>query len=156
MISIRSFKNTSTIAVLLFMTACSLNSVDSNTIHNTLSGNAKVAYKDEKGVILFSYDKSSQDSEAYSDWAEYLNEFSRHNNSNFSIQEITTTEKTAFNISPNQFTLFIKQGYPSYLYHGFIVEPQVYTAVKKKYMKQELSNMDKSFLPEELHSFRKE
>ena len=117
---------------------------------------AKVAYKDEKGVILFSYDKSSQDSEAYSDWAEYLNEFSRHNNSNFSIQEITTTEKTAFNISPNQFTLFIKQGYPSYLYHGFIVEPQVYTAVKKKYMKQELSNMDKSFLPEELHSFRKE
>lgn len=138
--------------LLLSLTACGINSrvATDNPIPNNLSSETIATYNNGKGILLFKFEESAIDSEAYADWAEYLNEFKSANNSDFLIHEINNQEKAALNIATNEFTIFLKRGYPSYFYNGYIVEPQVYTAVHKVYTKQELSSMDKSFLPEEL------
>ena len=141
------------ISCLLFsLTACSINSreVTGNAMPNNLSSESITAYQNGKGILLFKFEDSAIDSEAYADWAEYLNEFKSANNSDFLINEINRQEKAALNIETTEFTIFLKKGYPSYFYDGYIVEPQVYTAVHKVYTEQELSSMDKSFLPEKL------
>jgi hypothetical protein len=144
------------LSVLFFITACTLNTVGvKNTpAINYLSNQSMVAYKKGEGVLLFSFRKDTQDTEAYSDWAEYLNDFKSNTGSSFSIFEITSKEKLTLNRDLQDFSVFLKKGYPSYLYDGLIVEPQVYSAVYKIYTNQKLSHMDKSFLPEPLCKFK--
>ena len=148
-------KNTQRLLVsclLLSLTACGINSrvATDNSILNNLSSETIASYNNGKGVLLFKFEESAIGSEAYADWAEYLNEFKSANKSDLLIHEINNQEKEASNIATNEFTVFIKRGYPSYFYDGYIVEPQVYTAVHKVYAEQKLSDIDKSFLPEEL------
>jgi hypothetical protein len=146
------------LSLLISLTACALNSVGiKNTpIISYLSDKSMVAYERGEGVLLFSFSKNTLDTEAYADWAEYLNDFKLNTPSGLTILEITSKEKSALNSNLQDFSVFLKKGYPSYLYDGLIVEPQVYTAVYKRYTDQELSQMDESFLPDPLCKFRTE
>jgi hypothetical protein len=146
------------LSLLISLTACGLNSagIKNTSIINYLSDKSMVAYERGEGILLFSFSKNTRDTEAYADWAEYLNDFKLNTPSGLTILEITSKEKSALNRNLQDFSVFLKKGYPSYLYDGLIVEPQVYTAVYKIYTDQELSQMDESFLPDPLCKFRTE
>lgn len=146
------------LSFLFTITACDMDSeaVKNTSVTNYLSTKSMAAYENGESVLLFSLSKNTRDTEAYADWAEYLNDFKLNPPSKFSILEITPKEKSALNSNLQDFSVFLKKGYPSYLYDGLIVEPQVYTAVYKRYTDQELSQMDESFLPDPLCKFRTE
>lgn len=138
--------------LLIAISACGIVSthIKDNAIVNSLSVESQNSYNNGKGILLFSFIEAHRNTEAYADWAEYLNEFKFDSKSEFLIHQIEGQTKVALNIKTDEFSIFLKEGYPTYFYDGLIVEPQVYTAVYKVYSKQELSGMDKSFLPEEL------
>lgn len=113
-----------------------------------LPAKAHDAYARGDGILLFSFRKNIQDSEAYADWAEYLNNFNSTSNSDIVIFEASKGFITSLNITSPEFSIFLKKGQQRYFYDGLIVEPQVYTAVYRKYSGEDLSNIDRSFLPQ--------
>jgi len=128
------------------------NASKENIYFEELSTEVQNAYNNDQSVLLFSFHKNTQNSEAYADWAEYLNNFSSNPNSDFHLFKISKEDKNYLSIPENNFTVFLKKEHPTYFYSGLIVEPQVYTAVKKQYSKENLSEMDRSFLPQPLCS----
>jgi hypothetical protein len=121
----------------------------------SLSEEARKAYRNGQIVLLFTFRESIRDSEAYADWAAYLNDFKSGDGASFYIAEVSGKDWQLLGIEEKEFSLFFKKGYPSYIYEGLILEPQVYMAVDKRYSDQTLSDMDNAFLPDELEWLEK-
>lgn len=138
------------------------NSISENQIAlpSTLNANILTEYNNGHAIIIFAYSDTTTTTEAYADWAAYLNDFKSTTGEEFKFHrierdELKSTIPDISNIS--EYSVFIKKGFPSYLYKDFIVEPQVYTAVFHDYNQEELTTEDKNFLPGviTLSSFKK-
>ena len=120
------------------------------TLPNTLHTDIVTDYNNGQSILLFAYNNAFTSTEAYADWATYLNDFKQTTGAKFKFHRIKTDSlKSAIpDISGiSEFSVFIKKGAPSYLYKDFIVEPQVYTAVFHVYNQKKLTVEDKNFLP---------
>ncbi|WP_185231642.1 hypothetical protein [Teredinibacter franksiae] len=146
----------SSLGLLIFLavtvSGCSVHEPSSANINASIFGSPELQQRYDLGkpIVLFSYSEDISATEAYADWAAYLNEFKQEQGDGFLFIRVV---KADFNIQlgdEDEFTLFVKKGYPNYLYQGLIVEPQVYGAVAKRYSDTALSGMDRAFMPEEV------
>lgn len=119
------------------------------TLPASLSSDIHEAYNSGKPLLLFAYSEKIVDSEAYADWAYYLNDFKQHQGAEFFYAQV---DAASFTSIPSDdltgFSLFVKKGHSAYWYDGLIVEPQVYMSVFKTLANQALNGMDKAFMPE--------
>ncbi len=147
------------LSLLFFITSCTANLPSTNnqikpTLDETkLSGTALDAYNNGRILILYSYSDSVATSEAFADWQGYLKDFSMNEGDLVYKERITTallTELTNLTTTETEFTLFLKTHSPSYFYSDFIVEPQVYSAVKAAYSGDKMTAENRAFLPEEI------
>jgi len=83
-------------------------------------------YESGKSLLLFAYSNDISAFEAYTDWAAYLNDFKQSQGNNFLFIRVVKADLNIKLSESDEFTLFEKKGYTSYLYEGLIVEPQVY------------------------------
>lgn len=123
------------------------------TLPSSIDSNVRQAYNNGKAILLFGYSEKNSETEAYADWAGYLNDFKSRINNEFLIVRVNSKIlPDIFRQQPeiSEFSLFIKQGAPSYFYEGFIVESQVYTSVEHVYQGVQLTPEDKAFLPLEV------
>ena len=111
---------------------------------------AQKVYQSGRSILLFSYREAIITSEAYADWQAYLNDFIQGEGKDFFYSIVETGYLKPLIPDVKEFTLFLKKGYPLYFYSGLIVEPQVYTAVYKRFTDQPLTGVDRAFLPREL------
>ena len=148
--------------VSLFMALCLLACAqDTNQIQSsgellkTLSDKVKMSYEQDKTIVLFAYEDEIENSEAYADWAAYLNDFNEGESKHFDAVRVTYSDFEK-NMTPflkateKNFTLFLKKDMPVYYYEGLILEPQVYAAVKQVYQKLDLNDEHRAFLPKEV------
>src|SRR3954465_12454821 len=81
-------------------------------------------------VVTGSGEKATDTSEAYADWAEYLNAFRTQADSRVKIVKVTALQYPEFITGPklkDQYaTLFVRDAGHVLLYDGMILEPQVY------------------------------
>jgi len=90
--------------------------------------------------------------EQYADWAGYLNDFASDKTDTY----ITYPANKAFNTklskskinADGNYTVFIKQGKPTYFYDDVVLEPMVYMAIDNAFSGKKLSPMDNAFLPD--------
>lgn len=116
---------------------------------DSVSDNAVEAYQSGNMLILYAYNDDAVDSEAFFDWQSYLNDFVANADVNAFAERIDPSGSNLMTtLSSSEFTVFLKQGFPTYYYPDFIVEPQVYTAVETVYQEKGLSVENKAFLPE--------
>ncbi len=129
---------------MIFITGCAnSDNKDLDEISNSLN----------KGVIVIIYqmDNNDKKSEQYADWSANLNDFVHDNQKKYHVYKSSTaisqTLKSNKISHPNNYTLFLKKGKPSYLYDGVIVERMVYMAIDEAYTKNSISPMSEAFLP---------
>ena len=120
----------------------------------TLSSNFEKIYDSGQSLVLYSYEDDSLSSEAYADWDAYLNDFKKGHGKSYFYSKVTNNEFESIPSGTSEFTLFLKKGHPTLLYDGFIVEPQVYTAVHRKFSKETLTNVDNAFMPNEISNIK--
>ena len=124
---------------------------DSEITPIALSDSMKKLYHSGQFLILYSYRNQVIDSEAYADWNSYLSEFKQQEGKNNLYYKVAPKDFEAVIAGATEFTLFLKKGYPVYIYDGFIVEPQVYTSVHRKFSNEILTDIDKAFLPDKIN-----
>jgi hypothetical protein len=95
------------------------------------------AIESHQGVVLVvspKPDKALEASEAYADWASYLNKFARKEGANMKIVRLTPQNYAEALAEPkleDSFaTLFVRDSTHGLLYKGMIVEPLFYQAGK--------------------------
>lgn len=141
---------------LFFLFSCSTNSAkqSATSIISLLSEQGSDRYSAGYGVVLFSYSNNIETTEAYADWASYLNDFKESNEGRWHFERVQQNDLGGINLdntphlnSLSEFTVFLKKGKPVYIYSDLIVEPQVYISVKHAYDGVSLSDEDKAFLP---------
>jgi hypothetical protein len=115
-----------------------------------LSDDLQKVYDSGQSLILFSYRDEVVLSEAFADWEAYLSDFRQQDGQSYFYSKVGREEFVSIVSGVTEFTLFLKKGYPVFLYDGFIVEPQVYTAVHRKFSKEPLREVDIAFMPEEI------
>jgi hypothetical protein len=116
-------------------------SIQVPALAGALDGSSKAAYEQGRPLLLFAYRDGIRSTEAYADWAAYLNDFKADASAAFYFQR--TDAEALKSVLPDipdatEFSVFLKKGMPAYLYEGLIVEPRVYTAVERVYRKQSL------------------
>lgn len=140
-------------AISLVVISCGQNFEKSeDPIPSSLPKTVKQAYEDGRSIVLFSYREEITNSEAFADWGSYLEDFKEGKGSHFYYSKVNADKLRTPTPEAEEFTLFLKKGYPTYLYEDLIVEPQVYTAVYKRYSGLELDDVDRAFLPKTLES----
>jgi len=115
-----------------------------------LSDDLKKIYDSGQSLILYSHRDEVVKSEAYADWDAYLNEFQQEVGQSYFYSKVAREDFEVIISGATEFTLFLKKGYPIFIYDGFIVEPQVYTAIHRKFSNKSLTDVDRAFLPEEI------
>lgn len=127
---------------------------DVQLLVKTLDAKALSAFHKGHTILFYAYSDKIAETEAYADWAAYLNDFQESSNADVYFSRV---QKNALvPIFPQlanhtEFSLFLKKGMTAYLYVDLIIEPQVYTAVKHVYGELPLTAVDKAFLPEEIN-----
>ncbi len=111
------------------------------------------AYHAGQSVLLF-HVAAAIESEAYFDWYSTFSDFHKSQGKGFYFQQLDPAYLPQF--LPNledikEFSIFLKKGRPAYLYSGIILEPQVYQAVVNVYAGNELSDIDRVFLPQQVN-----
>jgi len=145
--------------ISLFLTLCLLacaqakkDPYSANDLLNTLNVSVRTSYEQDKTILLYAYEDSVENSEAYADWAAYLNDFSEIKSDQLDAVRVSRLDFEQEMISflddtENNFTLFLKKDMPIYYYEGLILEPQVYTAINRVHKTLELNDEHKAFLP---------
>lgn len=136
------------LCVFMGLVACT--HVDNKFHPIALSDDFEKIYDSGQPLILYSYRDDVVLSEAYADWEAYLNDFKQGTGQNYFYSKVESDEFKSIVSGSTEFTLFLKKGYPVFLYDGFIVEPQVYTAIRKMLSKEPLTNVDRAFMPEKI------
>ena len=101
-------------------------------------------------LILYAYQDEVIKSEAYADWEAYLNDFKQGVGKQAFYSKVPAAQFKSAVAGATEFTLFLKKGFPAFLYDGLIVEPQVYSAVHRVFSKEPLRDIDRAFMPEEI------
>jgi len=103
-------------------------------------------------AIIYKINNDDKTSEQYADWSVNLNDFTHDNPKKYIVYKASAVIDQALKSSKishsNNYTLFLKNGKPSYLYDGVIVEHMVYMANDEAYTKSSISPMSKVFLPD--------
>lgn len=133
---------------LLSLVGCATKDINLGSI--VLSEEHKQVYESGQPLVLYAYGDETQSSEAYADWAAYLNGFEQSEGQKYFFDRVKNVDFPVIGTNVDEFTLFIKKGYPVYYYQGFVVEPQVYTAIDNKFSAKELTAVDLAFIPKEL------
>ncbi len=150
---------------LLFLTGIFLalsgfsNNSEKTHLPTQLNQEIKDAYENGQAILLYYVDPKDNRTETYSDWFAYFEEFKAAEGTDFYIQAIDHQELTRLvsgSESVEEFSLFIKAGYPSFLHPDIILEPQVYGAVANIYSGNVVSDMDRAFMPGEVRLLEKE
>lgn len=138
--------------IFLALSGCSQNS-EKTYLPTQLSPEIKDAYENGQAILLYYVNQKDNRTEAYSDWFAYFQDFKASKATDFYIQAIDHQELTRLvsgSEPVKEFSLFIKAGYPSFLYPDMILEPQVYGAVANIYSGNVVSDMDRAFMPGEV------
>jgi len=111
--------------------------------------------KQGKTVIVYQIKNMDKTTEQYADWSAYLNDFMKEKVDNYKAYSAnkafnTKLSKNKIN-TDSSYTVFMKQGKPTYYYDDVIVEPMVYIAIDNKYSDKKLSAMDNAFLPNSIN-----
>lgn len=106
-------------------------------------------------VVVYRMSNSERDSEQYADWSAYLNDFASSNGSQYTFHPSDKgfddfLKGNGADVGED-YTVFMKKGYPTYYYDGVILESMIYTSVDNAYSKKPLTDMDRAFLPEAIH-----
>ncbi len=138
--------------LILSLGACAQHS-ERSELPAGLSQDIKDAYDSDQAILLYYFDPKARESEAYADWSAYLENFKRSEGADFYIRSFDISELRSLvdnTKSVIDFSLFIKDGHPSYLYSDVILEPQVYRAVFHSYSGQQMTEEDRAFVPEQV------
>lgn len=118
-----------------------------------LSQDIKDAYDNDQAILLYYFTPKTKGTEAYADWSAYLDDFKRSLGADFYIRSFDISELRSLvknTSSVEDFSLFLKDGHPTYLYPDVILEPQVYRAVFHSYSGQPITDEDRAFMPEKV------
>ena len=101
-------------------------------------------------VVIYQMLNDDKTSEQYADWSGYLNDFSSTHTAGYQFYEANQhlneiLANNQIDVS-DSYTLFLKQGHPSYFYQGVVVEAMVYYVVDQAYAGL-LIDSYKAFLP---------
>ncbi|MCF6323111.1 MAG: hypothetical protein L3J89_02105 [Gammaproteobacteria bacterium] len=153
----RGDNDTSALLFLFYLCVCMnlMSCVQADTKNNKflpipLSDDLKEIYDSGQSLVLYSYRDEVVLSEAYADWEAYLNDFKQGTGKNYFYLKLASKGLEPIIYGATEFTLFLKKDYPVFLYDGFIVEPQVYTAIHRKFSQKSLTDIDRAFMPEEI------
>jgi len=114
--------------ISLFLTLCLLacaqakkDPYSANDLLNTLNVSVRTSYEQDKTILLYAYEDSVENSEAYADWAAYLNDFSEIKSDQLDAVRVSRLDFEQEMISflddtENNFTLFLKKDMPIYYY----------------------------------------
>jgi len=106
-----------------------------------------------KVVVVYQMRNDDKNSEQYADWASHLNDFATEHNAYYQFHQATKVVNDNLNSqkinTDGSYTLFLKEGEPSYFYPDVTVEIMVYMAVDHAYAGR-LSKNSRIFLPDEI------
>jgi len=126
--------------------------VNPGTHSDKLLSSINESIKQGKTVIVYQMKNMDKTTEQYADWSAYLNDFMKEKANSYkaySTNKAFNTKLSKIKINTDSsYTVFLKQGKPTYYYDDVIVEPMVYIAIDNKYSGKELSAMDNAFLPD--------
>ncbi|MCW8935351.1 MAG: hypothetical protein OQK98_11560 [Gammaproteobacteria bacterium] len=125
---------------------------NSDTPSDKLLSSIDESIKQGKTVIVYQMNNMDKTSEQYADWSAYLNSFMEEKANTYKVYSANKAFNTKLSKikidTGSSYTIFLKQGKPTYYYDDVIVEPMVYIAVDNQYSAKKLSAMDTAFLPD--------
>lgn len=126
--------------------------VSSSANSDELLSNIAKSIKQGKTVIVYQMKNRDETSEQYADWSAYLNSFMKEKATSYkaySTNKAFNTELSKIKISTDSsYTIFFKQGKPTYYYNDVIIEPMVYIAIDNQYSGKNPTAIDSAFIPD--------